>query len=153
MSVRKLRLPMTMFAVLVLSTGAVWALGFELGETKEELQLDYDVSVVDHGTGRVTVTLTLADEGRLAPLSGVYLNIPNDETDDGSGPVDLSVALDTREEDGKEVVRVHILRELAERGEIQLQTYHLDGKQEPLTWYYHVIPFADYLDDEEPTED
>jgi hypothetical protein len=38
-----------------------------------------------------------------------------------------------------------LTRELAERASIQLQTNTLDGKQEPLTWYYHRIPIADYL--------
>jgi hypothetical protein len=64
---------------------------------------------------------------------------------DGTNYVDLSVSLAPREIEGKEVVQVHLIREWAERAEIHLSTNHLDGKQEALTWYYHVIPIAEYL--------
>ena len=144
MFVRKFRLPLILFAV-VLPASLAWAVGFQLGETREQLKLKYDVSVKDHGTGRVTVTLAIADQGRLKPLNSVNLVVPGkDRRKDGSGYVDLSVALATREEDGKQVARIHVLRELAERAEIHLRTSRLDGKQEALTWYYHVISIAKY---------
>jgi hypothetical protein len=144
LGMRTFRLPSLVLAAIVLPASVACALGFQLGETKEQLKLDYEVSAVDHGTGRVTINVTIADEGRLRPLSSVDLVIPNK---DGSGSVDLSVALATREVDGKRMVRVHLKRELAERAEIQLRTGHLDGKQEPLTWYYHAIPIAEYIKD------
>jgi hypothetical protein len=132
------------FAAVLLTATPAWPLGFQLGETKEQLKLQYEVAATDHGTGRVTINLTIADQGRLKPLDrGVYLVIPND---DGTRFVDLSISLAIREVDGKQVVSVHLLKELAERAEIQLKTSTLDGRQEPLTWYYHTIPIADYLD-------
>ena len=138
-------------AAISLAAGQAWALGFELGETKDQLKLQYDVSATDHGTGRVTINLTIADEGRLKPLDrGVALVIPSK---DKSGYVDLSVSLERRLENGKQIVSVHLTRELAERGQIQLKTNTLDGKQQPLTWYYHVIPIADYIKNVEPKKD
>jgi hypothetical protein len=134
------------FVVTVLVAGSAWAIGFGLGETKEELKLDYEVALQDHGTGRVTVNLTIAGQGKLNPLDSVYLVIPSK---DGTGHVDLSLSLATREVDGKLSVRAHLKRELAERAEIQLRTRTLDGKQELLTWYYHSIPLAGYLKDAE----
>jgi hypothetical protein len=131
-----------------LAGNLAWALGLELGETKEQLKLKYEVAVVDHGTGRVTITLTIADEGRLAPLDrGVELLIPSKE---GTGYVDLSVSLNRRKVEGKQVVSVHLTKELAERASIQLNTDTLDGKVAPLTWYYHSIPIAKYLKAGEP---
>ena len=147
MFVRKFRLPAIVFAAIVLPASLVWAIGFQLGETKEQLKLKYDVSVKDHGTGRVTVVLTIADQGKLKPLNSVVLVVPGKDRKDGSGYVDLSLSLATREVDGKQVVRVHLLKELAERAEFQLRTSHLDGKQEAWTWYYHVIPIAEYIKD------
>ena len=148
MNVRKTCLPWVVLAAIVLSANLAWALGLELGESKEQLKLKYDVSVVDHGTGRVTITLTIADEGRLAPLDrGVELLIPSKE---GTGYVDLSVSLNRRKVEGKQVVSVHLTKELAERASIQLNTDTLDGKVAPLTWYYHSIPIARYLKPEEP---
>jgi hypothetical protein len=63
------------------------------------------------------------------------------------------VSLERRMENGKQIVSVHLTRELAERAKIQLQTDTLDGKQQPLTWYYHVIPVADHLKNIEPKKD
>ena len=42
----------------------------------------------------------------------------------------------------------HLLKELGERAQIQLKTNHMDGKQHVLTWYYHVIPIAKYIEEE-----
>ena len=151
MWLRSICLTAIALAAIGLTANPAWAVGFELGETKEQLKLQYDVSATDHGTGRVTVNLTIADAGRLKPLDrGVALVIPSK---DGGRYVDLSVGLERRMENGKQIVSVHLTRELAERGQIQLKTDTLDGKQQPLTWYYHVIPIADYIKDVKPKKD
>ena len=143
MYARKLCLPLAVLAALVLTAGQAWALGLELGESKEQLKLKYHVSVQDHGTGRITITLTIADEGRLGPLRSIDLGIPGKVKEpDGGNYMDLSVSLLPRKEDDKQVVRVHLHKDLAERASITLNTSHLDGKQEPRTWYYHSIPLA-----------
>lgn len=140
------RLVPALLILAIVLPGLAWALGFELGESKEELKLKYDVSVTDHKTGRVTIVVKIEDYGRLKPVYAVDLSIPAKEKEaDGSQYSDLSVSLALRKEDGKDVARVHILRELAERASIQLKTGHLDGKQSPRTWYYHSIPIAKYL--------
>jgi hypothetical protein len=151
MKTRTIYLSVLALSVHALVANSTWALGFELGETKEQLKLQYDVSATDHGTGRVTINVTIADEGRLKPLDrGVSLVIPSQ---DKSGYVDLSVSLERRMESGKQMLSIHLTRELAERGQIQLKTNMLDGKQQPLTWYYHVIPIADYLKNVESKKD
>jgi hypothetical protein len=134
-------------AAVVWVSGRALGIGFILGETKEELKLKYELSVQDHGTGRVTAVLTLADEGRLKPLDEVQLVIPGEEKNaDGSHWMDLVVSIDMKEiEDGKRVGRVHIRKELAERAEIQLNTHTMDGKLDPLTRLHHVIPLAKYM--------
>jgi hypothetical protein len=130
-----------------MATAPAGAIGFILGETKEELKLEYELSVQDHGTGRVTLVFTLADEGRLAPLDEVQLAIPAEEkNEDGSYWFDLVVAIDmARADDGKRVGRVHILKEWAERAEIQLNTHTKDGKMDPLTRLRHVIRVAEHM--------
>jgi hypothetical protein len=137
---------------LVLTADRAWAVGEILGQTKEELKLKYNVAVQDHGTGRITVVFTLADQGRLKPLYAVKLVIPGKEKEkDGGRYMDLVVSLDTKEsDDGKRVARVHIRRELAERAEIWLSTSSFDGKQLVLTSYHHVIPVAKYLKNAPP---
>ena len=125
------------------------AIGEILGQTKEELKLSYDVTTQDHGTGRVTVVLTLADEGRLKPLYAVELVVPSREKNkDGGRHMDLFVSIDTVEsDDGKRVARVHMTRELAERAEIWLSTSIFDGMQLDMASYHHVIPVAKHLKD------
>ena len=133
--------------------GQAWGLDFGLGETKEELKLKYDIAVEEHtfdgaNTGRVTVVLTLADEGRLKPLDGVQLDILGQEKNkDGSNWMDLVLLIDMRKvDDGKRIGRVHIRKDLAERAVIRLNTRTLDGKTMNLTGgMYHVIPIAKYL--------
>lgn len=129
-------------AVLLAGSQFAWGLGFELGETKEQLKLQYDVSWMDHHTGRFTVHVAISDEGRLGPLRTVELQIC---PEDGTGRVDLSAALSPREADGKRIYSVHLTRELVERAEIHLVTDHLDGKEQPLKWYYHRIPLEENL--------
>jgi len=141
-------------ALAVFATGdRAVAIGFVLGESKEELKLGYDVSVQDHGTGRVTVVLTLADEGRLQPLDEVELVIPaQTKNKDGSFWMDLVVSIDMKETDrGQRVGRVHILKELAARAEIRLNTHTMDGKIDPFTRLHHVIPVAKYLESAKST--
>lgn len=137
------------FVACILAANGAWAIGFELGETKEELKLKYEVKASDHKTGRVTVTLTLEDEGRLGPLDSIDLQIADAA---GPGYVDLSISLAVRKVDGKQVVTVHLLRSLAERASLQLRTHSLDGKKQGLTWYYHAIPLEPYLPVAEPAK-
>lgn len=150
MSQRSLRgLVLALFAAVAIAgtAGRSWAIGFVLSQTKEELKLKYDVAVEEHSSGRVTVVLTLADEGRLKPLDDVQLVIPGQEKNaDGGHWMDLVVSIDMRQaDDGKHTGRVHIRKELARRAEIQLNTHTMDGKLDPLTRLHHVIPIAKHL--------
>lgn len=137
-----IRWPILALLILPCLTAQAWALGFQLGESKEELRLDYQVTATDHGTGRVTIALSLADAGRLGPLDSIDLFIPGS---DGTGYVDLSLSLAVRDVEGRREVTVHLLKEIAERAEFRLTTHHLDGRQEPLTWYYFSIPLSEHL--------
>lgn len=134
-------------ALTVFSIGRAWGIGFILSQTREELKLKYEVTAEDHGTGRVTIVLTLKDEGRLKPLDDVQFVIPAQEKNkDGSYWMDLVVSpVLTQQPNGDRVARVHILRSLAERAEFQLNTHTLDGKTDPLTRLHHVIHIADSL--------
>lgn len=145
----RLGLLLLVFAAVVSATNMAWALGFELGETKEQLGLKYIASVTDHKTGRITFVLKLGDEGRLKPLNSVDLVV---SSKDGTGYVDLSVGLEPRDENGLQVVRVHVHKDFVDRAQIQLRTSHLDGKQQVATWYYHVIPIKKYIKDGEKKE-
>ena len=95
---------LVLVATFVLANPA-YADGYVLGETKEQLKLQYDVTAADHGTGRVSVTLTIADAGRLAPIDTVDLVIPSQ---DGTNYVDLSLSLNVRTINGKQQAAISI---------------------------------------------
>ncbi|MCA9025673.1 MAG: hypothetical protein KDA86_10715 [Planctomycetaceae bacterium] len=150
---RNLKLLLAVIAVIAIPASFAWALGFQLGESKEKLKLKYDVSVYDHDTGRVTIEFSLIDAGRLAPITSVDLSIPSDEKHDGGGfKSDLTMSMALRNDGTQQVSRVHIRKDWAERAEIQIKTGHLDGKQEPLTWYYHSIPLKELIARAKPHE-
>jgi hypothetical protein len=146
MLMRNLRLSLMVLAALVLTADRARALGEILGQTKEELKLQYDVTVHDHGNGRVTIEFTLADEGRLKPVDAVDLEIPAPVAKDGSQVPDLAVSMELKtSNDGKRVARFEIRKDWAERAQIWLTTNWFDGKQLVMTRYHYVIPVARYL--------
>ncbi|MGV3484761.1 MAG: hypothetical protein ACO1RT_10115 [Planctomycetaceae bacterium] len=143
---RILKLLLAAIAVMAIPASFAMAMGLQLGESKEELKLKYDVSVYDHDTGRVTIEFSLIDSGRLTPITSVDLSIPSDERHDGGGfKSDLTMSMALEKEGAKRVGRIHIRKDWAERSEIQIKTGHLDGKQAPLTWYYHSIALKELI--------
>jgi hypothetical protein len=147
---RQISIPLLIgLAAVLAATDRAHAIGFILGESKEDLKLGYDLSVTDHGTGRVTLVFTLADEGRLAPLDEVQLAIAAEQENEGGGRwMDLVVSIDMlKTEGGKLVGRVHLRKEWAERAEIRLNTHTLDGKMDPRTRLHHVITVAEHRRD------
>ena len=154
MTISKRRAWAVMITAVVLMTMAprLEAIGFILGESKQQLKLQYDVdvnqAVIDErGTVLVTVVLTLADEGRLKPLDDVQLVVPSKQPfKDGGYGADLVVSIDMKQAaDGKRVGRMQFLKELAERAEIQLNTHTMDGKLDPMTRLHHIIRIGEYL--------
>jgi hypothetical protein len=150
---RIVKLVLTAIAMIAIPASFALAMGFQLGESKEELKLEYDVSIYDHNTGRVTIEFSLTDAGRLKPTRSVDLSISSDEKHDGGGfKSDLTISMALRNDGAKQVARVHIRKDWAERAQIQIKTGHLDGKQEPLTWYYHSIPLKELVARAKPHE-
>ncbi|MCA9261352.1 MAG: hypothetical protein KDA61_19185 [Planctomycetales bacterium] len=150
---RTTRLILAIAAAFAVPASISLALGFRLGESKEELKLEYEVSVYDHATGRITVEFTLIDTGRLKPINSVDLHISSGEKHDGGGfKSDLAMSMALRKEGTKQIGRVHLRKDWAERAEIQIKTGQLDGKPEPLTWYYYAVPLKDLVARAKPHE-
>lgn len=134
------------FLGLMLTVQDAWAIEFGIGQSKEELGLKYELSVVDHGTGRVTIVLDIADAGKLKPINSISLYIP---AEGKTGRPDLLVSLATRTVDGKLQVSAHMKKELAERAQLQLKTTSdpRTGKPTPLTGYYFTIHVDEFIKD------
>ena len=65
MTGRKLRYWIVTAIVVVAGANLAWALGLQLGQSPEELELKYDVDCAVHKSGRVTVNLNVVN--RLDP--------------------------------------------------------------------------------------
>ena len=72
-------------AVVFLTSVRSWAIYDVLGPSKDEWGLKYDVQINDAGGNNVTVVFTLADEGRLKPLTTIELYAFNPQTDEQGG--------------------------------------------------------------------
>ncbi len=144
-STQSIYMPAAVVAIL-LSASVALGLGVQIGQTKDELGLKYDLAATVHDSGRVTVRLTIADQGKLKPLDAVSLQIPSS---DKSGYSDLSVSLATDKVDGKLVATAHLSRELADRAAIHLQTHSSPngGPRSDRSWYYYSIPLRDAIKD------
>jgi hypothetical protein len=103
-----------LFGTLAVGTVA-WAASFPLTESKEELDLEYEVSAVARD-GTVLVKLTITELGRLKPLDGVVLAIPSER----GNTFDIRVPLATTLKDGKLTTGAQLSRALAERATIEL---------------------------------
>jgi hypothetical protein len=141
-------------AAFLWTPSRAWGIGFMLGESKEQLKLQYDLSVsetvsdADRGIVLVTVEFSLADEGRLKPLDDVQLIVMRREPfKEGGYGADLVTSINLKPaKDGKSRVgRVQLVKDLAERAEINLNTHTLDGKTDRMTRLHHVIKIGKLL--------
>jgi hypothetical protein len=133
-------------AVVLLTTCRSWAIYDELGPSKDEWGLKYDVAVNEADANKLTVEFTLADEGRLKPLYSVTVVAFSKQTDSQGGrsyDVKAPIELKTTE-DGKRVGHVQIRKEFADRAKIRILTLTIDGKRRSSGAFYD-IPLKKYL--------
>jgi hypothetical protein len=145
----KLHLALIAFAGVALAGNVASAEGHRLADTKEQLRLRYDVSVIDHGDSHLAVVVRIADAGRLKPLTGVDLVIRMSPTSGSrNDDVELCAPLATSSNNNGAIeARVDLVEGLAARAEICLKSLNLDGVHETrsLKWYYHAIPLVEYI--------
>ena len=131
-----------LLAVSLLGIATVaWALGVPVSETKEQLELKFDLSAVPNGDS-VTVRLTINDLGKLKPLADVMLVVPTAKK--GDHGIDLYMPMATREHDGELTAWAQLSRDLAERATIELVPAKVpDGQLGG--WVFYPIPVKDYI--------
>jgi hypothetical protein len=148
MNIRSIRLATILLAaaVTLLMSSRSWAVYNVLEPSKDEWGLKYDVQVSDAGRGTLTVVFTLADEGRLKPLSLIELIELSKETDDQGGhtyEVKAPIVLKPTQ-DGRRAGQVEIRKEFADRAQIRFITDRVDG-QPRSGWACYEIPIKKFL--------
>ena len=150
MSMRNSRLALGVLVVaaVVLMSDRSWAIRQGLGPSKDEWQLKYDVDVTDSGGEMLTVTFTLADEGRLKPIYSIDLVAFSKQTDGQGGrsydamePIKLKPT-----GDGKRVGQALISKKHLDRAKIRIISVTFDGKRQPSGGVFYDIPVAKFLD-------
>ena len=138
------------FGVVAAMANLVFALDVPLSETKDQLQLKYEVTAADLGNGRVDFALLVSDEGSLKPLDSIDLVISSGSRCGGANDLSLSLATVTHE--GKISTHVVLSKELAARADFRLRNFSLNVDKEPYKFYYHSIPLAPSLKSAKMTE-
>ena len=149
MSIRLSRLATGMLAVAVilLMSGRSWAIYDVLGQSKDEWGLKYEVQVNDTGGDTVTVVFTLADEGRLKPLSSIELFAFSKETDSQGGhsyDVKAPIELKTTK-DGRRAGQVQIRKEFVNRAKIRILTKMVEGRLQQPGFAAYEVPISTFL--------
>jgi len=145
--VSRLAMAILVVAAILLTSGHSWAIYDVLGPSKDEWGLKYDVQINDRGDGTVTVVFTLADEGRLKPLSSIELYVFNREADNQGGhaydvkePIELKPT-----KDGRRVGQAQMRKEYVDRAKIRILTKTVDGKHQQPGFADYEIPIRKFL--------
>jgi hypothetical protein len=135
-------------AVVLLTSARSWAIFDVLSPSKDEWGLKYDVEINDAGGDTVTVVFTLADEGRLKPLSTIELYVFNPQTDEQGGHAyDVKETIELRPtKDGRRVGQAQMPKKFVNKAKIRILTKTVDGKHQQPGFADYEIPIRKFLD-------
>jgi hypothetical protein len=137
-----------MVAAMALTSSQCWAVFHGLAPSKDDWGLKYDVAVSDAGSDKLSVTFTLADQGRLKPIYSIHLVAFSKQTDSQGGrSYDAKLPVELKPTgDGKRAGQVQISKELASRALFRILTLTVDGKRQTAGAAYCDIPLKKFLD-------
>ncbi len=138
-------------AVMALLPSLCWAVYYELGPSKDEWGLKYDVAVSDTDGDKASVVFTLADEGRLKPIYSATVVAFSKPGRDGGRTYDVKAPLEFKTtQGGQRVAQVQIPKEFAARAEIRILTLTVNGRRQTSASYYD-IPLQQYMPQDSTT--
>jgi hypothetical protein len=132
-------------AAMALLPGLCWAVYYQLGPSKDEWGLKYDVAVSDVDGDKATVVFTLADEGRLKPFYSIEVVAFSRPDSQGGRSYDVKAPIELKPtKDGKRIGQVQIRKRFANHATIRILTLTVNGQQQGSAAYYD-IPLQKYL--------
>jgi hypothetical protein len=133
-------------AAVVLMPGRSWAVFYELGPSKDEWGLKYDVEVNAADGDKLNVLFTLADEGRLKPIYSATVVAFSNPDRDGGRTYLVQAQIDLKStKDGKLMGQAQIRKEFADRAMIRILTLTFDGRRQTSGAKYYDIPLKKFL--------
>ena len=129
-------------AVVVMSSRS-WAVYYELGPSNDEWGLKYAGNVTATNDGKLNVSFTLADEGRLKPIHSVHIFALTPPRPDGSRAYLLKAPMPMKPTaDGKMAGKLQIGGHLANLAVVRIFSYTVDGQPQRQGVRYYDIPLA-----------
>lgn len=133
-------------AAVVLTSSLSWAVYYELGPSKDEWGLKYSGDVTATNAGKLNVSFTLADQGRLKPVHSVHVFALSKPDGSGSRTYLLKAPMALKPtEDGKLTGQVQIGKELANLAVVRIFSYTVDGQPQRQGVRYYDIPLTKFL--------
>jgi hypothetical protein len=131
-------------AVVALVPGLCWAVYYDLGPSKDEWGLKYNVSVSDAEGDKANVVFALADEGRLKPIYSATVVAFSKPDSDGGRSYDVKAPIEFKTtKDGKRIGQVQIPKKFADACKIRILTLTVNGQRNASASYYD-IPLQKY---------
>src|SRR4030095_13027619 len=122
-----------------------WAVYYQLGPSKDEWGLKYDVAVSDADGDKATVVFALADEGRLKPFHSIEVVAFSKPDSQGGRSYDVKAPIELKQTtDGKRIGQVQIRKNFADHATIRILTLTVNGQRQRSAAYYD-IPLQKYL--------
>ena len=134
-----------LLAAMALLPSLCWGIYYELGPSKDEWGLKYDVTVSDADADNATVVFTLASEGRLKSIYSATVIASTEPDRQGFQSFLVNAPIEFKPtRDGKRVGQVQVRKEFLERCNIRILTLNVDGKRYASAQYYN-IPVRKFL--------
>jgi hypothetical protein len=131
---------------LALMSSSSWAVYYELGPSSDDWGLKYAGDVTATNDGKLNVSFTLADQGRLKPIHSVHIFALTHPNPDGSRTYLLKAPMAmTPTQDGKLTGQMQIGRELTNLAVVRIFSYTVDGQPQKLGVRYYDIPITKFI--------
>jgi hypothetical protein len=134
-------------AAAVLGAGRTWAVYWDLGPSKDEWKMKYEVEVSAAEKDKLNVVFTLSDAGRLAPIYSATVVVFSPVEFDGGSTYELKAPIKFEmTKEGGAIGQVQIDKRFGNRAKIRILTLHVDGKKQTDGARYYDIPLKKFLD-------
>jgi hypothetical protein len=134
-------------AAAVLMAGQAWAVYWDLGPSKDEWKMKYDVQVTPAEGKKLNVVFTLEDAGRLAPIYSATVIALTPPGPDGGSSYDVKAPIEFKiAKDGTASGQVQIGKQYLNAAKIRILTLTFDGKKQTGGARFYDIPLKKFMD-------
>lgn len=144
---RSSRAVVSLLAVSLVAMTSAYCLAVyhDLGPSKDDWKMKYDLKVNGSDGDMVDVSFVLADEGRLKPIYSATVVAFSAPDRDGGRSYDVKAPIELKKAASGRGGKVQIRKEFADRAMIRILTLNVDGKRQTAGAAYYDIPLKKFL--------